>query len=105
MCCWVKHGEDWEPSACSQRSLVQEAFGLLGRALSSRPVKVLVVGVTAAALALGAYGTVLLEVRFMYVEFLPSSSSVYQWFKWDEQYFPSKGELGSVYFAEAPFRE
>ena len=56
--------------------------------------------ITGVLLGFGIYGTLLLEVKFQYVEFLPSESNLYQWFSWKESDFPSNGEMGTVYLAE-----
>lgn len=55
---------------------------------------------TAVLLALGIYGTMQLDVKFQYIEFLPSDSGLYQWFSWNSAYFPGKGDRGKVYLAD-----
>ena len=42
----------------------------------------------------------MLRVEFQYLEFLPSDSSLYQWFSWHKEYFPGKGEMGTLYFSD-----
>ena len=60
---------------------------------------------TAVLLGLGCWGTMLLQVEFQYVEFLPQDSRLYQWFQMHEEYFPGKGEMGAIYFANENLNE
>jgi hypothetical protein len=55
---------------------------------------------TLTLLAIGIYGTLKLEVKFDYVEFLPQDSGLYKWFEAKEKHFPDEGEMGVIYFAE-----
>lgn len=40
MFCCKSYGPDWEPSACSQRSFLQDGFRVVGKALQNKVVKV-----------------------------------------------------------------
>ena len=60
--------------------------------------------ITAALLGIGIYGTLQLEVKFDYVEFLPQDSGLYQWFMAKEKHYPEEGEMGIIYFAEFDLR-
>ena len=60
--------------------------------------------ITAVLLGIGIYGTLQLEVKFDYVEFLPQDSGLYQWFNAKEKHYPEEGEMGIIYFAEFDLR-
>ena len=67
-------------------------------------MQVVVLVITAALLGIGIYGTLQLEVKFDYVEFLPQDSGLYQWFLAKEKHYPEEGEMGIIYFAEFDLR-
>ena len=67
-------------------------------------MQVVVLVITAALLGIGIYGTLQLEVKFDYVEFLPQDSGLYQWFMAKEKHYPEEGEMGIIYFAEFDLR-
>jgi predicted RND superfamily exporter protein len=67
-------------------------------------LQVVVLLITAVLLGIGIYGTLQLEVKFDYVEFLPQDSGLYKWFTAKEKHYPEEGEMGIIYFAEFDLR-
>ena len=59
--------------------------------------------VTLALLGVGIWGTIELEVRFESVWFLPPSSYLAKWYSADEEFFPSEGEVVTVYMTELDY--
>ncbi len=66
--------------------------------------QIFVLLITLTLLSLGIYGTLQLEVKFDYVEFLPQDSSLYRWFAAKEKHYPDEGEMGIIYFADFDLR-
>ncbi len=109
----------------SQTNFLQEGFGKLGVALTHLLGKVMerkllsfeipihqflcpqAVGIclTLCLLGVGIWGLTMLTVEFQYVEFLPSNSPLRQWFQIDQEYFPTQGEMGSVYLKPENLKE
>ncbi|TRY73596.1 hypothetical protein TCAL_03344, partial [Tigriopus californicus] len=78
----------------------QRIFGFIGRAITIPVVKVIIGVVTLALLGVGIWGTVELQVRFESVWFLPPDSYLRKWFDSRIEFFPSDGELVTVYMTE-----
>lgn len=63
----------------------------------------LIAGVTLALLGIGIWGTVELQVRFESVWFLPPDSYLRKWFDSRIEFFPSDGEVVTVYMTELDY--
>lgn len=60
--------------------------------------------VTLVLLGVGIWGVISLETRFDSTWFLPPSSYLSQWFTASKTYFPSDGELVTVYVSDIDYR-
>ena len=85
-------------AVCNKSSnFSEEIFKLYGRFLTKLPVKVFVVLLTAATTAVGIWGFIQLEQKFVPSWFLPPESYLAQWINFNEKYFPSKGARVTVW--------
>ncbi|XP_078695306.1 patched domain-containing protein 3-like [Branchiostoma floridae x Branchiostoma belcheri] len=108
-CCCFKHNKDYEPFACSRKSLVHWIFEkCYSPVLLKIPVKVLVLLITFGLAGWMAYGTYNLKQDFNFVWYLPAESYVFRYTTLYEQYFPEEGgvdvgvyiENGTDYYNE-----
>ena len=101
-CCVCVQHHEHEPNALSQMNLQAAVFGKLGLLLTNTYMKVSVMVVTAAVLAVGLWGNALLTQEFDPAWFLPEGTYLADWFRLTKEFFPGDGELGTVYFADTP---
>ena len=101
ICCW-KHGEDWEPNSCSQKSYMDLVFKNYAGTLHILPLKVAVLVLTASLFGVSCYGVSQLETNFDFVDWFPEDSSVVSYFRAKEEHFPSGGISGKIYIVEVP---
>lgn len=95
---WCYTHKNWTPNACSQRDFCQTFFTrVYAKYLLMKPVKVLVLAVTAAMLGTCIWGVTNLRQEFNPVWFLPESSYLYQFISRVQYYYPQSGEQGLVY--------
>lgn len=99
ICCWKKK-PDWQPSACSQKSLFQVMFQKIASLLLMLPAKIVVLMVTFALLGLGIYGTLTLEVNFDYNEWIETGTYLRNYLEEKKIHFPNGGQSSSLYFTD-----
>ena len=98
ICCWKM--ADWTPNKCSQTDLCQYFFrNVYSKILLLPAVKVLVLVLSFAFLAVSGWGLSNLRQEFRAVWFLPQNSYLFKFFMKQEEFFPSAGETGVIYFS------
>ncbi|XP_053626283.1 patched domain-containing protein 3-like isoform X3 [Cherax quadricarinatus] len=98
---WCWQLKNWTPNQCSQRDLCQTFFSeVYAKFLFKFPVKIFVLLVTAAFLAVSGWGLSNLRQEFNPIWFLPQSSYLFKFFMKQEYYFPTSGEMGFIYFGK-----
>ncbi|XP_037793998.1 NPC intracellular cholesterol transporter 1 homolog 1b-like [Penaeus monodon] len=96
---WCWKIKNWTPNECSQRDLCQTFFTeVYAKYLFKLPVKIIVIVVTAAVVAVSGWGLSNLRQEFDPIWFLPQDSYLYNFFVKQKYYYPSSGEEGTVYF-------
>ena len=93
-----KHKKATKPF-CNELNLSTTIFEMYGHILMKLPVKIVVIFLTAAITAIGIWGNVELEQKFVPGWFLPPDSYLSRWFKINEQYFPFGGDRVTVWYA------
>jgi len=94
---WYKH-RNWKPSKLSRIEPLKLFFSrYLSKFLFKTPVKVLVLVLTATSLGFNVWGSVLMRQEFNPLWFIPSSTYLSQYFRTLEEFYPSNGELGTIY--------
>ncbi|XP_027212085.2 patched-related protein 9 [Penaeus vannamei] len=102
--CWKL--QNWSPNKCSQRDLCQTFFSdVYAKYLLKLPCKVLVLFVTFALLAVSGWGLSNLRQEFNPVWFLPQNSYLFKFLMKQEYYYPTSGELGTIYFGHMNYLE
>ena len=97
-CCLPPPQKDWKPSRCSQRELLKVFFDqFYGPFLLKTPVKVIVLLITAASVAVNIWGILQLEQNFDPNWYLKEQSYPAEYFNALKQYFPEIGERASIY--------
>jgi predicted RND superfamily exporter protein len=97
-CCLPPPQKDWKPSPCSQRELLKVFFDqFYGPFLLKTPVKVIVLLITAASVAVNIWGILQLEQNFDPNWYLKEQSYPAEYFNALKQYFPEIGERASIY--------
>lgn len=94
-----KHKKATKPF-CNELNLSTTIFEMYGHILMKLPVKIVVIFLTAAITAIGIWGNVELEQKFVPGWFLPPDSYLAQWIKFNDIYFPSRGSRVTVYCSE-----
>ncbi|XP_069941806.1 patched domain-containing protein 3-like [Cherax quadricarinatus] len=95
---WCYQHKDWTPNSCSQRDLCQTFFDkFYSRVVLMKPIKVLVMVVTAVMLGASIWGVTHLRQEFNPVWFLPQSSYLFHFLSRLLVYYPQIGERGTVY--------
>lgn len=103
---WCWKIKNWTPNDCSQRDLCQTFFTeVYAKFLFKLPVKIVVIVVTAAVLAVSGWGLSNLRQEFDPVWFLPQDSYLYKFFMKQKYYYPSSGEEGTIYFGNVSLLE
>ncbi|KAG0719980.1 NPC intracellular cholesterol transporter 1 1b [Chionoecetes opilio] len=98
---WCWKVKNWTPNRCSQKELCQSFFSdIYAKYLLKLPVKIVVLLLTAILLSVSSWGLSNLRQDFNPIWFLPQSSYLFKFFMKNEQYFPSAGEEGIIYFGE-----
>ncbi|KAK4302905.1 hypothetical protein Pmani_025047 [Petrolisthes manimaculis] len=98
---WCWKIKNWTPNQCSQKDLCQTFFGeVYAKILFKLPVKICILGLTAALLSVSAWGLSTLRQEFNPIWFLPQSSYLFKFFMKQEQYYPTVGERGTIYFGD-----
>ncbi|MPC08658.1 Niemann-Pick C1-like protein 1 [Portunus trituberculatus] len=101
---WCYTHKHWTPNACSQKDLCQMFFSeIYSKYLLMKPVKVLVLAVTAAVLGTCIWGVTNLRQEFNPVWFIPESSYLYQFISKVQYYYPESGEKGLVYLGNLDY--
>ena len=98
-CCCVRHN-NFQVSREERRSNLQRIFKWLGLAITKPVVKLIVILITAGICSVGIWGNVLLRQEFDPTWFLPQETYLAKWFRFNKEFFPSEGELGTIYFNE-----
>jgi len=94
---WYKH-RNWKPSKASSTEPLKLFFtNYLSKYLFKKPVKVLVMLLTAVILGFNVWGSVLMRQEFNPLWFIPSSTYLSQYFTQLQKYYPSSGELATIY--------
>ena len=104
-CCVCLVHDDHRPNKLSQTEVQATVFTALGRLLTRTWSKVVVLVLTAALLAGGVWGNTLLRQEFDPAWFLPQGTYLSDWFQLGKDWFPSEGEMGTVYFSGTPLPE
>ena len=98
---WCWKVKNWTPNQCSQKDLCQSFFSdIYAKYLLKLPVKIVVLLLTAVLLSVSVWGLSNLRQDFNPIWFLPQSSYLFQFFMKHEQYFPTAGEEGIIYFGK-----
>ena len=100
-CCW-KHGEDWKPNNCSQKSYMDLFFKNYAGTLHRVPLKIVILVLTAALFGVSCYGVSQLEANFDFTDWFPEDSPVVSYLHAKKEHFPSGGISGKIYIAEVP---
>ena len=104
-CCPIfKHNEHWKPNAFSRGNFIQKGFQNFGKILTKKPMKVIIILLTAILTGFGIWGNVLLRQKFDPSWFLPPETYLAQWFKVNAKYFPFGGGKNRLrpYFSTNP---
>ncbi|XP_066939871.1 patched domain-containing protein 3-like isoform X1 [Macrobrachium rosenbergii] len=95
---WCYKHKNWTPNECSQHDFCQSFFeNIYSRIILLKPVKVLVLLLTAALFGVCAWGVSGLRQEFNPIWFIPQSSYLFQFLDRIYTYYPSAGERGTVY--------
>ncbi|XP_068236548.1 patched domain-containing protein 3-like [Palaemon carinicauda] len=95
---WCYKHKNWTPNECSQHEFCQSFFGnIYSRFILLKPVKVLVLLITAILFGSCAWGVSGLRQEFNPIWFIPRSSYLFQFLDRIYLYYPSAGERGTVY--------
>ncbi|XP_071520862.1 patched domain-containing protein 3-like [Panulirus ornatus] len=96
---WCYKHKNWTPNQCSQYEICQTFFDkIYSKVLLMKPVKVLVVAMTALLFGASLWGVSNLRQEFNPVWFIPQSSYLFQFLSRLLNYYPQAGVRGSVYF-------
>ena len=95
-CCYVHNNFQLDRSEHKNR--MQTVFKSLGLIITKPVTKIIVILVTATICSVGIWGNVLLRQEFDPTWFLPADTYLSKWFRLNKEYFPSEGELGTIYF-------
>ncbi|XP_042862296.1 protein patched homolog 3-like isoform X2 [Penaeus japonicus] len=102
--CWKL--QNWTPNKCSQRDLCQTFFSdIYAKHLLKLPCKVLVLFITLVLLAVSGWGLSNLRQEFNPIWFLPQNSYLFKYFMKQQYYYPTSGELGTIYFGPMNYFE
>ena len=93
--CYVH--KNFQPNSFSQKNILQSIFKAISNVIVTVPMKILVLSLTLVILAISLWGNVLLRQEFNPIWFLPSDSYLAQWHKYNEFYFPSRGEQVNLF--------
>lgn len=95
---WCYKHKNWTPNKCSQYDLCQMFFDkIYSKYLLKKPVKALVLVVTAVVLGTSIWGVTNLRQEFNPVWFIPQSSYLFQFLSRAQTFYPEAGERGTVY--------
>ena len=117
-CCFCYVHNNYQPPSNNQQhqGCMLRAFRGLGNILSKKAFKILVMIITTVLLSFGnsvpelncnitnndiitgIWGNVLLKQEFDPTWFIPHETYLAKWFRLNKQYFPSEGEIGTIYF-------
>ena len=104
-CCCIVHNSFDYRNDRDQKSFLRKVFNGLGT-LTAKPImKVLIILVTAVLCGVGIWGNILLKQEFDPTWFLPQETYLAKWFRLNKEYFPSSGEIGTIYFNKAKLPE
>ncbi|CAL4069058.1 unnamed protein product [Meganyctiphanes norvegica] len=96
---WFIKLENWKPSSCSKRDLLNEFFAkVYANVLMKTTVRAAVIIISAFLVGISTWATSNLHQEFNPMDFIPSSSYVYKWFNATSAHFPTNGEPGFIYF-------
>ena len=102
--CYTHEGSSRKEGEEQKHSLSQICFRYFSKFILSIPGIVLVLLAGCGLLAGGIYGTTELKQKFDPVWFLPPSTDIYKWFSANEEYFPSTGEVVTLYLTEIDWK-
>lgn len=95
---WCYKHKNWTPNKCSQYDLCQMFFDkIYSKYLLKKPVKALVLVVTAVVFGTSIWGVTNLRQEFNPVWFIPQSSYLFQFLSRAQTFYPEAGERGTVY--------
>ena len=101
LCCWKR--TNWQPSKCSQRSLLRMVFEVLANILVFLPSKIFVLLLTLGILAGGVLGVVRIDTFFDYNSFITEGSYLRNFLMFKEKHFPNGGQTATIYFADVDY--
>jgi len=99
ICCWKKK-DDWEPPACSKKSLFTSVFQKIAFILLKLPAKIIVLLITFSMLGLGIYGSATLERNFDYNEWIETGTYLRNYLEEKPVHFPDGGQASNLYFTD-----
>ena len=97
-CCFVHTNYQPPSSSDTQQGCMARAFRAVGNILTKRGSKIIVILITLVLLSVGIWGNILLKQEFDPTWFIPQETYLAKWFRLNKQYFPSQGEVGTIYF-------
>lgn len=96
---WCIKLANWHSNKCSQKDLCQSFFkNIYSKILLCTPIKLFVLLFTVILTGVSCWGIYNLKQEFNPIWFLPHSSYLFKFFMKLEQYFPSNGEDGIIFF-------
>ena len=96
--CYVHDNYQLPESNQAHQGCMAKSFRALGNLLSKKAIKIIVIIITMVILSVGIWGNVLLKQEFDPTWFIPQETYLAKWFRLNKQYFPSEGEIGTIYF-------
>ena len=102
---WVKKPKSWEPSDCSQNSILTYMFENIASVLTSVPVKLFVIAITATLVAFAGYGVSRLERNFDAGSFVEEGTYLKNYMDSSAEHFPTSGDTSSLYMADLDYAQ
>ncbi|XP_068204511.1 patched domain-containing protein 3-like isoform X1 [Palaemon carinicauda] len=103
---WFWKPKNWTPNQCSQKDICQTFFhDVYAKYLFKLPSKISVILITIGILAVSGWGLSNLRQEFNPIWFLPQSSYLFKFFMKQEHYYPTVGEMGTIYFGKMNYFE
>ena len=99
ICCWKMNS--WQPNKCSQRNFCKYFFSnILANFLMKPFVKFIVIFFSLAFFGISAWGLANLKQDFNVLWFLPKDSYLYKFVSKRNEFYPSSGAIGQIYFGD-----
>ena len=97
-CCYVHHGYQPPTSEETHQSCMLRSFRAVGKIITKKSSKIVVIVITLVLFSVGIWGNILLKQEFDPTWFIPQETYLAKWFRLNKEYFPSQGEVGTIYF-------